>query len=220
MNPDRTLPGDWYPGRVPENVLLDPTAYLETSYSFLLFTSRQPGAIEIGPGSSLYLGVMFDLGANARFKVGSYVLMNGARIICDSEITIGDYSLISWYVVLMDTYRLSLEPLRRRTELEQVPARSPRRTCAGAPARPIHIGQNVWIGFDSCVLPGVSIGQGAVIGARSVVTTDVAPYAVAAGNPARVIRQLDPGERNTAGGSRRSEVKGQKPQTGPPITEQ
>src|SRR5205823_705920 len=113
MNPDRTIPGDWYPGRVPENVLLDPTAYLETSYSFLLFTSRRPGAIEIGPGSSLYLGVMFDLGANARFKVGSYVLMNGARIICDSEITIGDYSLISWNVVLMDTYRLSLEPLRR-----------------------------------------------------------------------------------------------------------
>src|ERR1043166_2164748 len=127
MTRERKLEGDWYPGTIPENVALDSTAYLETSYSFLLFRSRRPDAIEIGPGSSIYLGVMFDLAANARIKIGSYVLMNGARIICDSEITIGDYSLISWNVVLMDTYRLPFDPSRRRAELEQLPARSPRR---------------------------------------------------------------------------------------------
>ena len=192
MNADRTLADDWHPGRVPENVTLHDSAYLETTYSFLLFRSRQPDAIEIGAGSSIYLGVMFDLGAEARVKIGSYVLMNGARIIADAGITIGDYALISWNVVLMDTYRVPLDPGRRRAELERVPTRSPRRVASAGPARPISIGSNAWIGFDCCILPGVTIGDGAVIGARSVVVEDVPPFSVAAGNPARVIRHLEP----------------------------
>jgi acetyltransferase-like isoleucine patch superfamily enzyme len=191
MKSDRTLAWDWYSGTIPENVLLDPTAYLETTYSFVMFRSRQPRALEVGRGTSLYLGVMFDLGQNARMKIGNFVLMNGARIICDSEITIGDHCLISWNVVLMDTHRLPLDPIERRAELERVATRSPRRASAETNAQPIHIGPNVWIGFDSCVLPGATIGQGAVVGARSVVTTDVPPYTVVAGNPARVIRQLE-----------------------------
>ena len=192
MNPDRTLPWDWYPGRVPDNVLLHDSAYLETTYSFVLCRSQLAQAVEIGAAASLYLGVMFDLGEAARVKIGDYVLVNSARIICDSEITIGDYCLISWNVVLMDTHRLPLDPAERRLALQEAPSRSPRRAAAPVPAAPIHIGTNVWIGFDSCVLPGVSIGEGTVIGARSVVADDVPPYSVAVGNPARIIRQLQP----------------------------
>jgi acetyltransferase-like isoleucine patch superfamily enzyme len=188
----RTLEWDWYPGTIPENVALHPSAYLETTYSFQLFRSQQPNAIEIGSGSSVYLGVMFDLGANARVRIGNYVLINGARIICDSEIIIGDYSLISWNVVLMDAYRLPLDSRRRRVELERLSARSSGHAAPGVPGRPICIGSNAWIGFDSCVLPGVTIGDGAVVGAKSVVAEDVPPYTVVAGNPARVIRQLEP----------------------------
>src|SRR5512135_2220317 len=106
MNPDRTLSWDWYPGRVPENVSVHEPAYLETSYSFMLFHSRVPDSVRIGAGSSIYLGVMFDLGEAASVHIGTHVLMNGARVICDSSISIGDYCLISWNVVLMDTYRL------------------------------------------------------------------------------------------------------------------
>lgn len=50
------------------------------------------------------------------------------------------------------------------------------------------IGNDVWIGMDSLILSGVTIGDGAVIGARSVVTKDVEPYGVVAGNPARFVR--------------------------------
>jgi virginiamycin A acetyltransferase len=50
------------------------------------------------------------------------------------------------------------------------------------------VGNDVWIGYDAVIMPGVKIGSGAVIGARSVVTRDIPAYAVAAGNPARVIR--------------------------------
>ena len=57
-------------------------------------------------------------------------------------------------------------------------------------ARPITIGDNVWIGAEVCVLPGVSIGEGSVIGAGSVVTKDIPAHVLAFGNPCCVIRQL------------------------------
>lgn len=53
---------------------------------------------------------------------------------------------------------------------------------------PIEVGHDVWIGTEALILPGVTIGHGAVIGARAVVAGDVPPYAVVAGNPARVVR--------------------------------
>ena len=54
--------------------------------------------------------------------------------------------------------------------------------------KPVIIGHDVWIGRNAVLLPGVNIGHGAVVGAAAVVTKDVPPYAVVAGNPARVIR--------------------------------
>jgi len=50
------------------------------------------------------------------------------------------------------------------------------------------IGHDVWLGYESLIMPGVSIGDGAVVAARAVVTRDVPPYAVVAGNPAQVVR--------------------------------
>ena len=61
----------------------------------------------------------------------------------------------------------------------------------GAP-RPVTIEDNVWIGFGAVILPGVTIGRGAVVAARCVVDVDVPPYALVAGSPARVVRTLDP----------------------------
>lgn len=55
--------------------------------------------------------------------------------------------------------------------------------------KPVVIGDDVWIGANSIILPGINIGKGAIIGAGSVVTKDLPPFAIAVGNPARVIRQ-------------------------------
>ena len=61
-------------------------------------------------------------------------------------------------------------------------------THARAPAERVSVGHDVWIGRSAIVLPGVRIGNGAVVGAGAVVTKDVDPYAIVAGNPARTIR--------------------------------
>jgi carbonic anhydrase/acetyltransferase-like protein (isoleucine patch superfamily) len=195
MSGARTLAWDWYEGTIPDNVVVDETAYIETSFSFSLFRGELPGAVTYRRGASTYLGTMFDVGPRGRVELGEYALVHGARIICDAEVIIGDYALISWNVVFMDTYRLPRTVQDRRRELERVPAHPLRIGAAEVPALPIRLERNVWIGFDACVLPGVTIGEGAIVGAKSVVTESVPPFTLVAGNPAQVIRQLDPDER-------------------------
>lgn len=200
LDADRRLSWDWYSGRIPENVVLDETAYVETSFSFLSYRSEAEVGVRMGRGASAYLGTMFDVGPRGKVTIGDYTLVHGARIICDLEIMIGDYSLLSWNVVLMDSYRVSLDPDKRRRDLEAAAHLKQRIPLIidGTPHPPgaITIGRNVWIGFDTCVLPGVTIGDGAIVGARSVVVEDVEPYTIAAGNPARFIRNLESSQYN------------------------
>ena len=57
--------------------------------------------------------------------------------------------------------------------------------------KPVHIGENVWVGAGTVIVPGVTIGKNSVIGAGSVVTKDIPDYSVAVGNPAKVIKRYD-----------------------------
>lgn len=185
------MPGDWYPGVIPPNVEIVEGAYVETSYSFRECRSEMRPAVTLGRGSGIYTGVMLDVGPAGRVTVGDYSTVVGGRLICDAEIAIGSYCLISWNVVIMDTYRLPVDPTARRALLEHV-ARTADRIlpAAFASPRPVHVDDNVWIGFDACILPGVHIGTGSVVAAKSVVVADVPPYSVVGGNPARILRTL------------------------------
>ena len=174
---------DWYSGTIPRNVRIEDGAYVESSYSFHCFRSELPDAVEIGRGAAVYTSSVLDLGPAGRVRIGEFAMLNGARVVCDSNVDIGAYSMISWNVVITDT----LDGLGGRVELEQVARRHHR---VGGKARPVRIGPNVWIGFDVCVLPGVTIGVGSVIGAGSVVDSDVPPFSVFAGVPARLVRPL------------------------------
>jgi acetyltransferase-like isoleucine patch superfamily enzyme len=198
MPTPRTLPWDWYDGTIPENAVVDETAYLETTFSFHLFRSERPAGVRIGAGASTYLGTMFDVGPRGQVVLGDYALVHGARIICDTSVAIGDWALVSWNVVLMDSDRWPRDPARRRQALERAAAQWPGMACSEAPARPVAIGPNVWIGFEACIMPGVTIGAGAIVGARSVVFEDVAPYTLVAGNPARFVRHLKEGAAENA----------------------
>ena len=188
---ERQFPGDWEPAPMPENIVIDETAYVHTVYAFDLCRSEKPAAVTFARGSQVNDGTMFDLGPNASVHIGECALLTSVWFLCDAEISIGAFTMISWSVVIMDTYRMPLDPEGRRSELHDLPRRAHRKVAAAVPARPVRIGSDVWIGFDSCILPGVTIGNGSIVGARSVVSEDVEPYTIVAGNPARVVRRLN-----------------------------
>lgn len=186
----REIPGDWHSGRIPENVLIGDGAYVQTSYSFHLCRSKMDAAVVLGENSSVYIGCMFDMGPHAVLNVGAFTLLNGLWLICDQVVTIGTHCLLSWNVVIMDNFRAAEDVPSRRRMLEAYAATRDRQLIAPIKPRPVVIGNNVWIGFDCCILPGVHIGDGSIIGARSVVDADIPAHCIAAGNPARVIRAL------------------------------
>lgn len=99
---------------------------------------------------------------------------------------IGKYCSISWNVSITgnthDYKTLSPHPLSHFSSFGFVEENTP------LTYKTVKIGNDVWIGMNACILPGVQIGNGAIIGAGSVVTKDVPDYAIVAGNPARVIK--------------------------------
>jgi maltose O-acetyltransferase len=110
--------------------------------------------------------------------VGARTFANFGLMILDvATITIGDDVQIGPNVQLL-TPTHPVEPGPRRDKWEA--------------AKPIVIGDNVWLGGGAIVCPGVTIGQNTVVGAGAVVTRDLPANVVAVGNPARVIRHLDP----------------------------
>ena len=115
-----------------------------------------------------------DYGYN--ITVGNDFYANHNLIITDgAKVTFGDNVFIAPNCCFT-TAEHPLDPDQRKAGLEI--------------AKPITIGNNVWIGAGSTILAGVTIGDNTVIGAGSVVVRDIPPHTFAAGNPCRVIRQL------------------------------
>ena len=112
----------------------------------------------------------------AELVIGDRTFVNyGVSIGAARSITIGAACNLGPYVNIVDTDYHGLEPERRQDR---------------PTPDPVRIGDNVWLGVRAIVLPGVSIGDGSVIGAGSVVTGDIPPRSLAVGAPARVIRSL------------------------------
>lgn len=117
----------------------------------------------------------YDYGENIHLGPRTFVNYNLTALDV-AAITIGSDCQIGPNVQLLTpTHPIAPQPCRDKLEA----------------ARPITIGDNVWLGGGVIVCPGVSIGDNAVIGAGSVVTRDIPADVVAVGNPARVIRSID-----------------------------
>jgi acetyltransferase-like isoleucine patch superfamily enzyme len=115
---------------------------------------------------------------NAEIIIGNNVGISGATISCSLSITIGDDTMIGSGVLITDSDAHSIHPELRKDSKY-------------ARCKPIVIENNVFIGARSIVLKGVRIGEGSVIGAGSVVTKDVHPMSIAAGNPAKIVGSIE-----------------------------
>lgn len=187
------LEHDWYAGGIPGNVRLGKNVYIDTAYGFASFASEREPGLTLGDASGAYDRTSFIVGRRGRINVGAYTVLNGTYLVCQDEINIGSHCLIAWGSVFTDCWLDSNVPLAARHEVLHRASLDPSRKLeAVATPRPITLEDNVWVGFDSVVLPGVRINRGAVVGCKTIISEDVPPYAVVVGNPARVIRFLDP----------------------------
>ncbi len=107
-----------------------------------------------------------------------------------SEVTIGDRVLISHNVNIHDTNGHPLDARARHDQFQLIATVGHPAEIESIIAEPVLIGDDVWIGFNASILKGVTIGEGAIVAAGAVVTKDVPPYSVVAGNPAKVVRTL------------------------------
>jgi len=126
-------------------------------------------------GDTVWMQPPFFCDYGANIELGERVFFNFNCVVLDvCRVRIGDYTLFGPAVQIYTPMHPMDAELRRREEY----------------GKPVDIGSDVWVGGGALILPGVTIGSRAVIGAGSVVTRDIPEGVFAAGNPCRVVRQI------------------------------
>jgi acetyltransferase-like isoleucine patch superfamily enzyme len=130
----------------------------------------------------------------SRIHIGNNVFIAGStRLDCAAAITVEDDVLIAHRCLVMDSDNHSLVYRERREDLRSW--RAGGRDWGVCKSAPVRIARGAWLGAGTIVLKGVTIGTGTIVGAGSTVTRDLPAWTIAAGNPARVIRDLTDDER-------------------------
>lgn len=165
-------------------ISLDKTAKLNVNSNFVIGTKENPKSkletrFSMGKNSQLTVDGDFFVGFgsdirvfdNANLRLGSGYLNSTVQIVCAKNIEIGNDVAIARDVIIRDTDAHEILDGKHQKEKE------------------VKIGNHVWIGTRAIIMKGVTIGEGAVVAAGAVVTKDVPANCVAAGIPAKVIRE-------------------------------
>jgi acetyltransferase-like isoleucine patch superfamily enzyme len=152
---------------------------------------KNPAKIIIGARAQIKgLLLVFKYGGEIQVGSDSYV-GEGTRIWSGKEIKIGNHVLISHNVNIIDTNSHEINFEERALRYDELIFKGDWNEEGNVISKPIIIEDNVWINFNAIILKGVTIGKGAIIAAGSVVTKDVEPFTMVAGNPAKFIKKLN-----------------------------
>lgn len=125
------------------------------------------GWVHMAPGTSIVIG------PGATLRIAGSVFFSGGTVLCSGLIEIGEMTGVAWDVNISDS---DMHPIV--VDGEEMPR-----------TEPIRIGDHVWVGSGVRILKGVTVGDGAVLAAGSIVTKDVEPRTLVGGVPARVLRK-------------------------------
>jgi acetyltransferase-like isoleucine patch superfamily enzyme len=131
---------------------------------------------------------------SGNITIGNNTFIGGGTFISIDKIIIGNNVMFSWGCTVVDNDAHSLSSKDRLSDIKDWKQGIEKNNIgyykdwSNVNHGPVMIKDNAWIGFNSIILKGVTIGEGAIVGAGSVVTKDVPDYAVVAGNPARIIK--------------------------------
>lgn len=195
----------WTLKQNPKRFAVDNKAILLDTVSFRFDVNRVDNApsVVIDAGAMVGCNFIFE-SDHGKVCIGEKTFV-GPRtsLISRESITIGKYVFIAWGCYIYDHNSHSLNWQDRYNDLEtQIRDYEDsgnyvlNKDWSHVGSAPIFIEDRAWIGFESVILKGVRIGEGAIVGARSVVTKDVEPWTVVAGNPARIVKMLPENKRN------------------------
>lgn len=146
---------------------------------------------------SIVKGSFIFESSEGNVKIGNHSYIGGGTFISRTSIEIGDNVTIAWGGTFYDHDSHSLDYMKRRKDIDDELNDIRNGRCfiankdwSDVAAKPIRICNDAWIGMNVIILKGVTIGEGAIVGAGSVVTKDVPAWSVAAGNPAKVVKML------------------------------
>jgi acetyltransferase-like isoleucine patch superfamily enzyme len=149
--------------------------------------------LQIGKNCVINGNFIFE-NCNGSIVIGDNTFIGGGMFIAINSIQIGNNVLISWGCTLMDNNAHSLISQERLNDITDWKKGLDNnriglyKDWSKVSSAEIVVKDNAWIGFNSIILKGVTIGKGAVVAAGSVVTNDVPDYAIVGGNPASVIK--------------------------------
>lgn len=180
-----------------KNIVLSDSTILLKSCTFRFDGKYKNNRVCIGKNSMLGCNFLFE-SDDGEIEVGDNTFINGgSSLISRSHIKIGNHVTIAWGCTLYDHNSHSLDFKERQKDIERQNDDYSNgrnfiysKNWSVVKSKPIIIEDNVWIGFDSVILSGVTIGEGAIVGARSVVRQNIEPWTVVAGNPGVVIKRL------------------------------
>ena len=183
--------------RIRPYVSLDSDSYYSSCFQVDLRAPKE-GSIYLETGKHCVLdGSYIFEKETGMITIGDRVHIGGSELISVNEIKIDDDVTIAWGCLIYDHNSHSVNWEERRNDTEQeykdiMNGLSPihNKNWNVVKSAPIHICSKAWIGARAIILKGVTIGEGAVVAAGSVVTKDVEPWTIVGGNPAQLIKRL------------------------------
>ena len=150
--------------------------------------------IDVGE-HTFVLGELLTFAHGGEIRIGKWCYIGeGSRIWSAASISIGDRVLVSHAVNIFDSLTHPLKAAARHDQVRQIFGQGHPLTVS-LDESPVKICDDAWIWAGAMVLRGVTINEGGVVAAGAVVTKDVPPYSIVAGNPAVLVRELTPDER-------------------------
>lgn len=160
--------------------------------------------LKIGDDTVLSCEIIFE-SKSGEVLIGNNTFIGGSYIICRSKIEFGDNIFVAWgsYFYDHDSHSIDYNERINDLRLQVANLRNGEDIISGknwgvVNSKPIKIHSNAWIGMNCLILKGVTVGEGAIVGAGSVVTRDVPPWTIVGGNPARVLKEVPDNLRRNA----------------------
>ena len=171
----------------------DKTVIIHSSSKILhnRITFKKNCSVIVDENSQVDGSIVFDKDS-AKVSIGKRSFVS-AMIVSAESIEIGDDVMIAWGTTIVDHNSHSISFSNRSEDVKNW--MQGKKDWSHVKISPVRICDKVWIGFNAIILKDVTIGEGAVVGAGSVVTKDVPPWTIVAGNPAKIIREIPEDER-------------------------